>query len=881
LVLGALVTHVDAELVAYWKLDAGSGDTAYDSSSAGNDGTLEGGPQWVAGYYGAALALDGTDDNVDCGNDPSLNITDEITLAAWINMAQRPAVDAWYTVPWKENAYSMYLYGAGDSLTTLGADFWLSTGRADIWSGPTIDIPANVWTHIAVTFNGTDFEFYVNGEHDFTQNQPATIEIGDINFLFTQAGSGFAGLIDEVQVYNHALSAEEIQTAMQGLAFAEASVDSPADGAVDVIRDVRLAWTPGAFASTHDVYLGTAFADVNAADIGNPMGTLVSQGQTDESYDAGILDFGQTYYWRIDEVNGAPDNTIFKGDVWSFTVEPFAIPVEAITATASSSQADNMGPENTIGGIGLNELDQHSTEATEMWISGMGDATPSIQYEFDKAYKLHEMWVWNSNQLIEAFLGIGAKDVVIEYSLDGAEWTILEDATQFAQAPGAADYVANTIVDFGGVLAQYVKITVDTGYGMLPQYGLSEVRFLYVPTFAREPQPTHGGVAAGADVELNWRAGREAASHEVYFGTDPHNLALVATVSDNSHAAVGLLYNTAYYWQIVEVNEAETPASHIGDIWSFSTAPFAIVDNFEQYNNECKRIFFVWSDGLGHNGSEDCGIAPYNGNGTGAIIGHAMPPFAERTIVHGGSQSMPLEYDGASEAKLILDGQDWTAQGLKTLSLYFRGKADNTGQLFVQINGSKIPYDGDPANISLDAWTPWNIDLSTVSGDLSNVTSFTVGMENGSGMLYVDDIQLNPASATVQGSTTYSFDDLADDSEALDGIHGGIDFGSGAWWGGDSWYGTTKCAYFADDSEDVPVSFTLPANTHLVSIVVSADDAYAFTVSDGVNAEIVGTTGTTPEVINTGWTNGGRTVTVTTAGGWEVVFDDITYSASD
>jgi len=159
---------------------------------------------------------------------------------------------------------------------------------------------------------------------------------------------------------------------------------------------------------------------------------------------------------------------VYKGEVWSFTAEPLAIPVEAITATASSSNADNMGPENTINGVGLDELDQHSTEPTDMWLSGVGDANPSIQYEFDKAYKLNEMLVWNSNQVIESFVGIGAKDVVIEHSLDGVEWTILEGATQFAQAPGAAGYTANTAVDFGGALVQYVRITINAGWGMLP-----------------------------------------------------------------------------------------------------------------------------------------------------------------------------------------------------------------------------------------------------------------------------------------------------------------------------------------------------------------------------------------------------------------------------
>jgi len=134
LVLG-VAGNASADLVAHWKLDEGSGTTAFDTSGNGNDGTFTGGPQWVAGYYGGALEFDSTDDNIDCGNDDSLNITDEITLSAWINMAQRPAVDDWYTIPWKENAYSMYLYGADTTLTTLCADFWLDTGRADIWDG--------------------------------------------------------------------------------------------------------------------------------------------------------------------------------------------------------------------------------------------------------------------------------------------------------------------------------------------------------------------------------------------------------------------------------------------------------------------------------------------------------------------------------------------------------------------------------------------------------------------------------------------------------------------------------------------------------------------------------------------------------------------------
>ena len=177
----------------------------------------------------------------------------------------------------------------------------------------------------------------------------------------------------------------------------------PADKATDVPSDVTLNWNAGKFAATHNVYLGTDFADVNNATAANASGILVSTGQTATTYEpAAPLKYGQTYYWRIDEVNAPPTaSTVFKGDVWSFTVEPYAYPITNVTATASSSQAGMGGPEKTVDGSGLNADDQHSASEKQMWLS---DGAPPnwIQYEFDKAYKLHELWVWNQNQAIES-----------------------------------------------------------------------------------------------------------------------------------------------------------------------------------------------------------------------------------------------------------------------------------------------------------------------------------------------------------------------------------------------------------------------------------------------------------------------------------------------
>ncbi len=127
-----------------------------------------------------------------------------------------------------------------------------------------------------------------------------------------------------------------------------------------------------------------------------------------------------------------------------------------MTATASNSQA-GMEPENTINGSGLSEADEHSTELKQMWMT-TGMAKPDwIQYEFASVEKLHEMWVWNSNQMLESFLGFGAKSVTIEYSIDGQTWMTLEGVPEFAKATSSPTYTANTIVSFGGVLAKYVK----------------------------------------------------------------------------------------------------------------------------------------------------------------------------------------------------------------------------------------------------------------------------------------------------------------------------------------------------------------------------------------------------------------------------------------
>jgi len=754
------------DLAAWWALDDGSGTSVLDSSGNDHHGEAYGDPAWVAGIHGGALEFDGVDDRVEMPTTsesqgfPSLS--GEVTWAVWFKTSNAGAINSIITMGPAGAAHvqgnrSINIEAAGDIMIRAHGVGALTSRRS------AAAVADGEWHHVAVTLayetdgaNDT-MKVYIDGDVSKgyeTTDVDVNLHSGPgADFIITLGARGstpFMGLMDDAAVFARALSAAEILTVMAGRSTESASGAEPEDGAVDVLRGTVLTWGAGEFAATHDVYFGTAFDDVNNATVAEPLGVQVSQGQTDASYDAGILEFGQTYFWRVDEVNGAPDKTVFKGDVWRFEVEPFAIPVASVTVTASSAHDADMIPEKTIDGSGLSELDQHSTEPTDMWLSGMADPTPTIQYEFDRVYKLHEMWVWNSNQLIENFVGLGAKDVAVEISTNGTDWTALEDVPQFAQAPGKVDYTHNTTIGFGGAQAKYVRLAISAGFGMLPQYGLSEVRFFHIPTLPRQPQPADAEATDSVDVILSWRAGREAASHEVYLGTDSTDLTLVQMTSENSAATGPLNYATTYYWQIVEVNDAEDPAAYAGDVWSFSTPPFSVVDNFDLYNDDCNRIFFAWLDGLGHNGGQeidDCDVAPYSGNGSGSIVGHATAPFAERSIVYAGNQSMPLEYDsGMSETTIALDPQDWTSSGIQTLSLQFYGAPDNTGQLYVKINNTKVVYEGLADALQRQQWIPWNIDLGATGASLTNVTSLTLGIENASaiGMLYVDEIRVYP-----------------------------------------------------------------------------------------------------------------------------------------
>jgi len=537
-----------------------------------------------------------------------------------------------------------------------------------------------------------------------------------------------------------------------------ASRPVPAKGESDVCTKVVLKWTPGAYAppvNGHKVFFSQNFDDVNdgvpAADRGPT---------SDPEFEtAGLpfaLDYETVYYWRVDEANTVSGWD--EGPVWQFTTEPLAYPVPAgnIIGTASSSDAGR-GPENTINESGLSG-DLHSNDTSAMWLSASGGPEPAwIQYEFDKIYKLHEMWAWNFNG--EGLLTLhGLKDVTIEYSTDALVWTELTGVGEFAKAPGSNGYAHDTTVAFDGAVAKYVRITVGSNHsgGMVDQHGLSEVRFLYLPVQAKLPEPENEAVDVALDVTLSFRAGREATSHELYLSDDLRAVSngtvdpIVVTDGpcEGTYGPLSLNMGTTYYWRIDEVNPAEEPNTWVGDIWSFSTLEYVVVEDFEGYSDEAgDEVFSTWLDGyeIADNGSQ---------------IGYLTTPYLEQSIVHGGLWSAPLHYNNIGMAvnsettRTFESPENWSEGGIKALTLFFYGQSTNSvpsagEQMYVKLNGVKVAYDGDMADITQEQWHQWDIDLAAFGIDLSSVETISIGFDRGtteaSGKVFFDDIRLYPS----------------------------------------------------------------------------------------------------------------------------------------
>ena len=696
-------SSADADLVGHWPLDEGSGTTIIDISGNGNDGSLVDNPvwdiTWVAGVSGSALEFQGVGtsggngDYFDCGSDASLNMTGPISIALWIRPdADDPEGNLTTTAPMSKtdgSAWSWQVrYGWGQGAPEPYMSFTFnSSPRA--WAHVGKNLERYEWCHIACSHDGETLKCYLNGEETNSTPMGQFGGVGTpVNIGTDGWGCDWIGLIDDVRMYDHALSEPEILSAMEGEVVYRAWGPTPADG--DLITDTwaNLSWKPGPKAVSHDVYFGENFNYVNdgaeGTFLGNQGGTFIIVGFPGFAYPDGLVP-GTTYYWRVDEVNDTEPNSPWKGDVWSFGIPPK-------TAYA---------PDPADGG------DSVALDVQLSWTPGFGA-------------KLHTVYF-------------------------GDNFDEVSNATG-GETQGTALYTPGPLE------------MAKTYYWRVDEFDVVETHKGDIWSFTTEgavssPDPANGAEDVTQTPLLTWVPGVFADTHQVYFGADEASMELKGSgnLGSESYAPGQLEWNTTYYWRVDEANNANADSPWTGPLWSFTTADFLIIDDFESYNDidpsepGSNNIFYAWIDGYDNPATN------------GSVVGNPFPPYAEQTVVHSGLQSMPLTYDnavGKSEATLTLtSNRDWTVNGVNTLTIWYRGGSSNAAEtMYVVLNGSAGFDNDNPDAAQKSAWTQWNIDLTRFADqgvNLANVNSITIGLGNrtnpaagGSGKIYFDDIRL-------------------------------------------------------------------------------------------------------------------------------------------
>ena len=423
--------NASAQILVHYKLDETSGDIAVDSSGKGNDGIIGAEPNWVEGWIDGALQFSTSDAN--CITLPANTMglrSDTGTVAFWVNMTE--VAEGINTIWW-----------GGDNITGGGfgpeneMHIQVEVPVADIWIGGEFgfylrgdpnnvhlhsdpnkgDAPGTVpvspillddglWHHITATWGNEDgnAKLYYDGKllheipYDWTNiSYPLTnIFIGQM----ADGGRVFNGLLDEVQIYGGALTADEIQIIIAGgeILNLKAALPEPANQVGEVPRDTALSWMPGDRADAHNVYFGDNFDDVNQAGISDPRGVLVAENQTETTFTLPeTLEFDKTYYWRVDEVNAPPESEINRGNVWSFKTVNFIVVDDFESYTdyqpddIFSTWSDGYGTEKNGALVGYDAPDidagEHFVETT---IIHGGEQ--SMPYFYNNDAKYSEAW---------------------------------------------------------------------------------------------------------------------------------------------------------------------------------------------------------------------------------------------------------------------------------------------------------------------------------------------------------------------------------------------------------------------------------------------------------------------------------------------------------
>jgi hypothetical protein len=347
--------------IAAYAFNEGSGTTVTDLSGNGHTGTIANATWTTAGKYGNALSFNGTNAWVTINDANDLDLTTGMTLEAWVRPTATPSF--WAAAIAKEQpndpannvAYALYTADGASNPPSIHGLFGSGAG-ADKFAVGTSVLTLNTWTHLAGTYDGTALRLYVNGTlvATFAQTGSMTATTGPLRIGGDFGNEFFTGLIDEVRVYNRALSQTEIQTDMTTpLANGPAvTSQSPAPGATNVATTttVQAVFNKAVVAST------ISFTVKDAAN--NPVAGSVSYNGTTNTATftpSALLSTSTTYTATVSGAQDSSGNTMSPVS-WSFTTE--AAP--ALTSQSPAPGATNVATTTTVQAV-FNKAIQSST----------------------------------------------------------------------------------------------------------------------------------------------------------------------------------------------------------------------------------------------------------------------------------------------------------------------------------------------------------------------------------------------------------------------------------------------------------------------------------------------------------------------------------------
>ena len=731
----SLTGSASAQLLAHYKFNETSGNIAVDSSIKGNDGIIEiideeaegGDPNWIVDGIDGALGFDG---NMDV-NLPSENMglrSDSGTVAFWMKMAE--VTGGINTIWWGGDNTTGGGFGSENEMhihveTTVG-DIWIGGeicfhGQSDpnnfhLHSDPNKGDPAgnepnnpilvndNQWHHITCTWGNDDgnAKMYFNGRllHQMargTRSYPLS------HMYLGQMANGsrtYHGLLDDVQIYGRALTVEEIQDVMAaGAALTlPASLPLPANNSGDVPRDTILSWTEGDTAVTHNVYFGTNFDDVNEATTTDTRGVLVSQNQSGLTFDplgsnqADLLDYGQTYHWRVDEVE-VDGVTINKGNIWKFTVANFIV-------------VDDFESYND-----LNPEEEGSNRIFNIWTDGWGTTTNGAtvgyaepDFENDEHF-VETTTIHTGNQSMPYLYDNDMKysEAVMSLESSARDWTrddVNELSLWFIGAPGPV----------GSFVENPAGTYTMTAAGADICGGADELHFAY--------KEVTGAVTIQARVDS-------------LDNTDPYAKAgvMIRDTLEPGARNCSLLMTPEYGVRFQYRNIAD-------DITDREFDPNVAVPYWVKLERTAGGLIRARYSPNGN----DWTLLPLK------QVSMTMPIYIGLAVTSHNTE----EVCTAVLSNVTITGTGntsaWTAQDI--------GITSNSAQpLYVALNDNVTVYYDDPNATQIKTWTQWNIPLQDfeVQGlNLSNVNKITLGVGTkgnmttlgGTGSLFFDDIRL-------------------------------------------------------------------------------------------------------------------------------------------